>query len=288
VIMGQWDAEEALAAIEREGATIFAGVTTQLMMLLEEPGMDTRDLSSLRVVYTGGEAVPYERSLEFEKRADCVILQFYGSNESGALSYTSTSDSADQRLRSAGKIIPSMAVRLFAEDGTEVSLDGGGRGQPACRGPGITSGYHNDPKANADLMLPDGWLLMPDIVTVDTDGYLSVVGRVADIIIRGGTNVSAPEVEEAISTHPAVSMVAVVGMPDPTFGEKICAYVSLRPETTVTLDELRSHVTDRGMARFNRPDRLEIVDEMPLSTGGKIAKAVLKGDIAAKLTGEPT
>src|SRR5690606_21248178 len=135
------------------------------------------------------------------------------------------------------------------------------------------------------LFTSDGWMLMGDIVEIDDDGWLSVVGRTSDFIIRGGKNISAPAVEDEVATHPAVSMVAVVPAPDPVFGERVAAYVELKPGTTLDLDGLREHLAARGVSKEWFPEHLFVVDELPRASGGKVAKGDLKKDAAARVNG---
>jgi acyl-CoA synthetase len=283
VLLDRFDAAAALAAIERERVTVLCCVSTQFIMMLGAPELDELDLSSLRVMFTGGEAVPYERARAFEERTGCTILQFYGSNETGLLSGTTLDDPPERRLRTAGRVIPEMQVRLFdgRRDVTEA-----GRGQPACKGPATSFGYLDDDEANAELLTEDGWMLMGDIVEVDGDGWLSVVGRTSDLIIRGGKNISAAQVEADVATHPAVAHAAVVAMPDPTFGERVCAYVELRPGASLTLDELGAHLAAQGASKELRPERLVVVDELPRSSGAKVAKGELRADIVRRLQEE--
>ena len=126
-------------------------------------------------------------------------------------------------------------------------------------------------------------MLTGDVATLDADGVLRVVGRVADFIIRGGKNVSGPAVEEAVASHPAVALAAAVAMPDPVFGERVCAYVELRPETSLTLDELRAHLAARGTSREWWPERLIVLDALPRASGGKVAKGELRADVRRRL-----
>ncbi|MDG6106396.1 AMP-binding protein [Dactylosporangium aurantiacum] len=275
VVMPRFDADEALRLIERERVTVVCCVSTQFIMMLNSPVASTVDLSSLRVMFTGGEAVPFERAAEFERRTGAKVLQFFGSNETGALSRTSVTDTTDQRLRTAGKVIDAMRVRLFAEDGTDVTA-AGGPGQAACAGPATCLGYFADPAANETLFTPDGWMLTGDICTIDAGGYLRVVDRKSDFIIRGGKNISAAAVEDHVGSHPSVAMVAAVAVPDPTFGERVCAFVVLREAATLDLDGLREHLDARGVSRDNWPERLEVVADLPRGSGGKIAKAQLR------------
>jgi acyl-CoA synthetase len=273
VVSAAFDAERALELIERHRVSVLACVSTQFVMMLNAEGMADRDLSSLRVMYTGGEAVPYDRARAFEERTGCTVLQFFGSNETGLLSGTSLTDDAEHRLRTAGRVVADMQVRLY--DGpTDVTASG--RGQPAGRGPATCIGYLDDPAANAELVNSDGWMLMGDICTLDADGYLTVVGRTSDIIIRGGKNISAAQVEDEVATHPSVALAAAVARPDEVFGEKVCVYVELRPGASLTLDELSAHLASRGTSKELRPEHLVVLDELPRSSGGKVAKGELR------------
>jgi acyl-CoA synthetase len=279
VLTERFDAGSALDLIERYGVTVLACVSTQFIMLLNEQQARPRDLSSLRCMFTGGEAVPYDRAAEFEDRFGAAVLQFYGSNETGALSRTTVSDTRERRLRTAGHVLEDMHVRLFDTDGSDIT--GLGRpGIPGCRGPVTCLGYYDDDEANRQLMTPDGWMLMGDIVEIDDDGYLTVVGRTSDFIIRGGKNISAPTVEAEVGTHPGVAMVAVVAMPDDVFGEKACAYVEVRPGWEgLTLGDLTDHLASRGVTKEWFPERLIVVDCLPRSSGGKVAKGELREDV---------
>ena len=206
--------------------TVLCCVSTQFVMMCNSDALDRFDLSSLRVMFTGGEAVPYARAEEFEQRTGCRILQFYGSNETGLLSGTTIDDPTERRLATAGRVVADMHVRLF--DGDR-DVTASGYGQPACRGPATSVGYLDDPAGNAALFTSDGWMRMGDLCRVDADGYLTVVGRTSDVIIRGGKNISAAEVEAEVATHAAVELVGAVPMRDPLFGERVCVYVQLRP-----------------------------------------------------------
>jgi acyl-CoA synthetase len=284
VVLERFGAAETLRRIEQHRVTVLAAVSTQFIMLLNDPAIGDHDLSSLRALYTGGEAVPYERAAEFEERTGASVLQFYGSNETGALSCTTTRDSRELRLRSAGHVIPSMQVRLHDDAGNDVTASG--NGQPACKGPLTSRGYYEDAAANQKLYTKDGWMLTGDIATLDEGGVLTVVGRVADFIIRGGKNISGPAVEDAVATHPAVALAAAVAMPDPVYGERVCVYAELQRGHTLTLDQLKSHLTERGTTREWWPERLIVVDALPRSSGGKVAKGELRADIKRRVAEE--
>jgi acyl-CoA synthetase len=259
VVLPRFSAEAALAAIKRERVTVLCCVSTQFIMMLNA-GLDVK---SLRVMFTGGEAVPYERARQFEERTGAAVLQFFGSNETGALSRTTLADTQERRLTTAGRVIPEMAVRLFD-------------GQPGCRGPATGLGYWRDDAANAKLFTADGWMLTGDIAEIDDDGYLRVVGRASDFIIRGGKNISAAAVEDHVGAHPAVAMVAAVGVPDPVFGERVAAFVTLHAGRALDLPELCFFLEAGGVTREWWPEQLVIVDELPRSSGGKVAKGQLR------------
>jgi acyl-CoA synthetase len=265
VLTEEFDAGETLRLIEEHRVTVLAAVTSQFVMLLNHPAMASTDLSSLRVLFTGGERVPYERAAEFERRTGCSVLQFYGSNEAGPISVTTIRDARERRLRTVGRPVDGTEVRLFGPDG-----------QLGVRGPGCTPGYVDDPAANARLFREDGWLLTGDLATVDADGWLTISGRAADFIIRGGHNVSAPAVEAAVGTHPRVAQVAVVGVPDEILGERACAYLVTRDGAPLDLDDLRTHLAARGVSKQDWPEYVVVLGELPLGTGGKVDKAALR------------
>lgn len=269
----------AIDMIERHRVTVLCCVSTQFIMLLNDPDIERRDLSSLRVMFTGGEAVPYERAVRFEETTGATVLQFYGSNETGLLSGTTLSDTPEQRLRTAGRIVEEMNVRLFDD---RVDVTATGRGQPGCIGPATSVGYLDDDAANAELFTDDGHMLMADICQIDAGGYLSVVGRTSDIIIRGGKNISAAQVEDEVGSHPAVALAAAVPVPDETFGERVGVYVELRPGATLTFDDLLEHLRSRGFSRELFPEHFAVLDELPRSSGAKVAKGQLRKDAAAR------
>jgi len=275
VQLERFDTATAIDMIEQHRVTVLCCVSTQFIMLLNDPEIERRDLSSLRVMFTGGEAVPYERALRFEQTTGATVLQFYGSNETGLLSGTTLVDTPEQRLRTAGRTVPEMNVRLFD---VRVDVTAAGRGQPGCIGPATSTGYLDDDAANAELFTDSGHMLMADICAVDADGYLSVVGRTSDIIIRGGKNISAAQVEDEVGTHPAVALAAAVPVPDATFGERVGVYVELRPGTSLSFDGLLDHLRSRGLSRELFPEHFVVMDELPRSSGAKVAKGTLKQD----------
>ena len=322
ILMRRFSPELMLRLIERERATVLCAVTTQFIMMLNSPDLQRYDLTSLRVLFTGGEAIPPQRAQEFEKQTGAVLLNFYGSNETGVLTGTRIDDSQQVRLNTGGRPVPEMNVRLLhpdteavlmrwdeAEYGNDVAEEQDGQttqknqttqkpdksnigenldtktvlqGVPACRGPATTLGYYDDDAANGELFTEDGWMLMGDIVRF-TDDCLQVVGRTSDFIIRGGKNISAPAVEAEVMTHPAVRLAAAVAAPDEVFGERVAVYAELREGATLDLEGLTEHLNSRGISKEWFPEHLVIVDTIPRSSGAKMAKGDLRKDIARRL-----
>jgi len=279
VILERFTPRAACEAIARHKVTVLCCVSTQLTMLMADRTCRDYDLSSVRVVFTGGEALPYRPASEFEELTGAKILQFYGSNETGLLSGTTINDSRERRLRTAGKIVPEMLVRLF--DGDEDVMETG-RGQPACRGPATCVGYLGGTDHDK-LFTGDGWMRMGDICEIDAEGYLSVTGRISDFIVRGGKNISAAQVEDAVTTHPAVAVAAAVAIPDPVFGEKVCVYAELSDSHEIDLPALIEHLLAQGISKELLPERLIVLDQLPRSSGGKIAKGKLREEIRARM-----
>ncbi len=277
VLQSRFDARQAAEEIARHRVTVLCAVSSQFVMLLD--AADGLDLSSLEVMFTGGERLPLERSREFEERTGCAVLNFYGSNETGVLSGTRVSDPLERRISTGGRCVEEMQVRLYDDDLARLPGDVG-IGRPACRGPATSPGYFEDPEANAELFTPDGWMLMGDYVEIDADGWLTVIGRSADFIVRGGKNISAPAVEEEVCTCPGVLQAAAIAVPDERLGEIVGICVVPRAEAKLRLADIAAHLEARGVSREWWPERLAILDAFPTSSGGKIAKAALRDRVA--------
>ena len=273
LVVERFNATQAINQIIDKKISVLCCVSTQFLMLLNDPLFETSDLSSLRVMFTGGEAVPASRAKDFETRSGCKVLQFYGSNETGVLSGTKLTDSDEVRFETAGYVEPDMHVRLYDETSTNLVS---GSGRPACKGPATCIGYL-DTEANAQLFTEDGWMLMGDVCSVDENGLLRVTGRTSDIIIRGGKNISAPQVEDEVSSHPSIALAAAVAKPDSVFGERVFVFVELTADAApITLEQLKEFLIGRGVSVELIPEGMEIVDELPRSSGDKLAKGALR------------
>lgn len=278
LVTERFNSTKAIQEIIDKKISVLGCVSTQFLMLLNDPLFEESDLSSLRVMFTGGEAVPASRAKDFETRSGCKVLQFYGSNETGVLSGTKLTDTDEVRFETAGYVEPDMHVRLYDEAGTTLVT---GSGRPACKGPATCIGYL-DTDANAQLFTEDGWMLMGDICSIDENGLLRVTGRTSDIIIRGGKNISAPQVEDEVSSHPAIALAAAVAKPDEVFGERVFVFIELvGGAASITLDQLKEFLLGRDVSVELIPEGLEIVDELPRSSGGKLAKGTLRERVRA-------
>ncbi len=191
-------------------------------------------------------------------------------------------DDRDHRLQTAGHVIADMHVRLLDDTGADITAPDT-PGRPVCRGPATCLGYLDDDRATEELFTADGWMRIGDLCTIDVDGYLRVVGRTSDIVIRGGKNISAPAVEAEVAQHPAVSVAAAVSMPDEVFGERVCLYAELEPGAELELDGLVAFLRERGVSPEWFPERLILLDELPRASGGKVAKGELRADIRRRL-----
>ncbi len=272
-VQEKFNAQRAAQTIEENSVTVLCAVSSQFVMILDES--EDIDLSSLKVVFTGGEAISPKRANDLESKSGCKVLNFYGSNETGTLSGTTIFDPPAKRHTTGGRVIAEMKVRLY-DPKTGNRLKDTGSGQPACKGPALSLGYWKDEEANKELMTEDGWFLMGDLVDIDEGGWLKVAGRTSDFIIRGGKNISSVAVEREVEAHPKVALAAVFGKPHKKLGETAVACVQLHKDETLTLEELKDFLQETGVTIDWWPETLEVLSELPLSSGGKVAKAELK------------
>jgi len=288
VMLPVWDAGEALKLIEREKATVLAAIPAQLVMIYKHPEFDKHELSSLRVIYTGAASMPYDVSIELENETGARLVQCFGSLDAGGYCYGNVDSSLEVRHRTVGKPASGNEIRLVDDTGNEVSV--GEVGEVVVRGPHFSSGYYNDPGETMNIwgsLGLEGWFATGDLCKFDADGNLAVVGRKKEIIIRGGQNIYPGEIENLLLNHSKVADVAVVPMPDPVMGEKACCYVVPKQGETFSFDEMVDFLKKENIAPFKLPERLEIVDQLPLSEDTfKVLKRILVEDIMAKLKAE--
>ena len=276
-VMLRWfDAGAALRAIEEHHVTVTALVPTMMVYMLDHPEAATRDTSSLRWVISGGAALPVEVQREFEARFNCTVLQGYGLSESSAQCSITPLDAP--RLGSVGRPVPGVEVRIVDDNDNEVPR--GDVGEIAIRGDNIMLGYRNMPAETAETV-HNGWLHSGDMGRLDEDGYLYVVDRKKDLIIRGGFNILPRDVEEVLHEHPAVAQAAVIGVPDRRMGEQVRAYVVLKSGASASVEELMAFCRER-LAAYKTPSSVEIRDSLPVSAIGKVLRRALRDEALAE------
>ncbi|GAB3495021.1 class I adenylate-forming enzyme family protein [Nocardiopsis coralliicola] len=274
VLMYKWDPDEALRLIERERVAAVTAVPAMISQMLSSPKLDSYDLTSLTVLSSGG--APAAPALVARARAglhDLMLGQGYGLTESSAIA--TVNGGADYLLRpdSAGLPVAAVDVRVVGPDGAE--LPPGEVGEVHLRGPGIVHGYWGKPEATAEAFT-GGWLRTGDLGRLDGEGFLYIVDRAKDMIIRGGENVYCAEVEAAIHEHPSVGEVAVVGVPHTVYGEEVGAVVRLIPGTALDEPELRAFL-EPVLAAFKIPAHIRIVaEDLPRNAAGKLLKKRVK------------
>ncbi|HET6381193.1 MAG TPA: AMP-binding protein [candidate division Zixibacteria bacterium] len=278
VYMESFKPDEALRLIERERITHFATAPAGLVALLDAAARGTYDLSSLQVYVTGGASCPIEVIRRCRQVLPGHLLEMYGMLECGAQAYTRLDDDPEAVCGLVGKPLPEMGVKVVDDEGRP--LPPGQAGEILTIGPSVTIGYYNNPAANAQSFTPDGWFRTGDIGVFDERGYLKIVGRKKEMIIRGGANIYPREIEEVLFKHPKVLDVAIIGVPDPKLGERPCACVVPRPGETLTLAEVIEYLKDK-IATYKLPERLEIFPELPRTPTGKIPRHVLLEHVLA-------
>ena len=285
VFLERFEAEEALKLLEREGVTIACGVPAQLALLLQHPNLDRYDLSSVRAWWCTGAGLPYRVGKEFEDRTGVKVVNDYGGVDFGGIVATGIDEPPEVRLLTVGKPWAWTEIKLVDDSRQEVPQ--GEVGEVWGRGPACCSGYYRDPEATWQSWTEDGWFLTGDLGKFDEQGNLVIVGRKKDMIIRGGWNIYPKEIENILLTHHKVQDVAVIGMPDTVMGEKPCAYVVPKLAQELTLGEVVNFLQQKGIPSYKFPERLEILDKLPMvADGQKVDKKLLRQDITQKLRTE--
>src|SRR5882672_6880453 len=283
VLMRGTDADEVFTTVAREHVTVIAAVVPLIVNWLNADVGARYDLSSLRVMQNGGARLAPELRARLRERFGCTPQEIYGTAE-GLINMTRLDDADDMLLHSSGVPVSDLdEIRVIDDEGNEVA--DGKAGELVTRGPYTIRGYYKAAEKNAEAFLPGGWYRMGDIVR-KRGRYVYTEGRRKDQINRGGEKISCDEIENLIFRHPAVKSVVLVAMPDPVFGEKACACVILKPDAALAFEELITFLRAQRIASFKLPERLEILQEFPVSPVGKILKRQLRDMVAAKLLAE--
>jgi 2,3-dihydroxybenzoate-AMP ligase len=280
VIAPDTSIETVSRLIEAERVSVISAAVPLIVNWLNANRPQYRDFSSLRVVMNGGAKLAPELRRRVELRFGCTFQESFGTGE-GLLNMTRRDDPAEIRFTSSGRpISPADEIRIIDEQGKDVP--DGAVGELICRGPYTIRGYYNAPEKDRTAFTGDGFYRMGDMVR-RVDGNLFVEGRLKDIINRGGEKISCEEVENYILGHPKIKNVCVVAMPDEVFGEKACAFVIPVDGETVDLEEIKTFLLGRDIAKFKLPERLAIMKEFPISPAGKILRRELRQVAASKV-----
>ena len=274
VMLPQFSVSGLLRALVAERITFFAGVTAMVQLMTADPAFPEADLSALRTICFGGGPVPTSLVPRLaETFPQARLANVWGQTEATSITTCALGEELLLRPWSVGRAVAGLEV--VVHDGGGVVPHGADvAGELWVRGPSVTAGYWNLPEATAATFGPDGWLRTGDVGRIDSEGYVEVLDRLKDMIIRGGENVYSLEVETVLARHPDVADVAVVGVPDPIFGERVRAVVVLRPGARLTLADLRAWSADR-LADYKRPEDLAVVAQLPRTAAGKVLKRSL-------------
>jgi len=282
VLMYRWDPERAMQLIERERITSFGHVPSMAWQVIEHPNFARYDLSSVEsIAYGGAPAAPELVARIRASFPKAMPGNGYGLTETSSVTSQNAAEDYQRKPDSAGLVIPVCDVRVVDAAGEDVPK--GAVGELWVKGPNVVKGYWNKPEATA-ASFGSGWLRTGDLVRIDEEGFLYILDRVKDMLIRGGENVYCVEVEDALYSHPAVMDAAVVGIPHRVLGEEVGAVVQVKPDASISEDALRRHVAER-LAAFKVPSRIVLRDEpLPRNANGKILKRELRSVFAADLS----
>jgi fatty-acyl-CoA synthase len=272
----------ALEAVEAERCTALHGVPTMFIAEMDHPDFHRFDLQSLRTGIMAGSPCPIEvmkRAVDQMHLSEITIA--YGMTETSPVSFqSSTDDPLDRRVSTVGRIQPHVEVKIVDAEGRIVPRDT--PGELMTRGYCVMLGYWNDPERTAESIDPAGWMKTGDLATIDDEGYCNIVGRIKDMVIRGGENIYPREIEEFLYRHPKIQDVQVIGVPDPRYGEELCAWVRLRDGETATQEEIQEFCRGQ-IAHYKIPRYIKFVDAFPMTVTGKIQKFLMREDMIREL-----
>jgi len=278
VLLPQFEPTRALQAIERHRVRYLPLVPTMAVYLLRHPERKRFDTSSLFRITSGGAALPDQLRRSLEAAFQCRVDQGYGLSESASVA-TGYEATVPYRPGSVGQAVP--GVELCIMDDTGEQLPPGQTGEVCVSGPNVTTGYWRNPEATGQA-LTGKWLRTGDVGYLDEEGYLFITDRKKDLIIKGGENISPREIEEALYQHPQIVEAAVIGLPDPVFGEQICAVVQLTPGSALSEDDIRQHV-GQYVTKFKVPARVVFRSTLPKNNNGKILKREIRAELLQKV-----
>jgi acyl-CoA synthetase (AMP-forming)/AMP-acid ligase II len=283
VLLETWNVEEAMREITRNRVTLPIGVPTMPIMMLQRPDFEKYDFSSLRAMVLAGAPLPVEVARQIIDKMGCYLTSAYGMTETAMSNITRLDDPVQVVCETVGRPQPGMEHKVVDENRRIVPL--GEKGEACARGQNVCLGYFKDPERTAQTIDDRGWIYSGDLATMDERGNLRIIGRIKDMIIRGGENISPTEIEDILYTYPKVAQVSVVAIPDERLGEKTCACIIPKSGEKITQEEIKAFFKDK-VAHFKIPDRVELLAEFPTTPSGKIKKNVLRELMAEKVQKE--
>jgi fatty-acyl-CoA synthase len=277
-----FDPRAVLETVQAERCTSLYGVPTMFVGILADPELERFELGSLRTGIMAGAPCPIEVMRQAIARLHMTDVTIcYGMTETSPVStQTGPDDPLEKRVSTVGQVHPHVEVKVVDPDGTVVAR--GERGELLTRGYSVMLGYWEDPERTAAAIDGDGWMHTGDLATIDDEGYVDIVGRSKDMVIRGGENVYPREIEEFLHGHPDIADVAVLGVPDVKFGEELMAWIKPRPGAQLSEDDVRAHCQGR-IAHFKIPRYLKFTDEFPMTVTGKVQKFKMREVAIAEL-----
>ncbi len=271
-----FDPQTVLETIQAEGCTSLYGVPTMFIAELGYENFDDYDLTTLRTGIMAGSPCPVEvmKRVISDMHMDQVTIA-YGMTETSPVStQTGSGDDIDRKVSTVGRVHPHVEVKI-ADPDTGETVEQGESGELHTRGYSVMVGYWNDPDRTSEAIDADAWMHTGDLATMDDEGYVNIVGRIKDMIIRGGENVYPREIEEYLYTHPDIVAAQVIGVPDEKYGEQVMAWVTTKPGTTLTEEEVKAFCRGQ-IAHFKVPAHVAFIDEYPMTVTGKIQKFKLR------------
>ena len=283
VLQPKYSPKEALELIEKEKVTVHSAVPTMYNLELNHPDLDSFDLSSLKMGITGGSPCPEDTLKDIKRKMEMKICVSYGLSEVGSITLTKKEDDDQRILETIGIAIPGTAIQIVNDERKPVPI--GEVGEIACKGFGIFKGYYQAPEKTEEVYDADGWFYTGDLAKMDAFGYITFIGRKKELIIRGGFNIYPREIEEILYSHPKVAEVAVIGVPDAVMGEVVYAVIKIKANELLTKEEIQDYLKNY-IANYKVPSEVLFVEELPLTSSGKIQKLVLKDLIIEKVNKE--
>jgi len=281
IFLDSTDNKDICEAIEREKVTSIIWVPTLGQRLLQYEDLNKYDLSSLKKMHSAGGASHPDLVKDVTEKLTMKFYNGYGGTE-GMTTITRTADDLDIICSTVGRpTCPYDTYKVIDKDGNE--LPPNTQGELVLKGPGVFTGYYQNPEENKKAFTSNGFFRTGDVAKIDEKGYITLTGRIKEMINRGGESISATEIEELINRHPDVAAVAVIPMPDPVMGERVCAYIQPKSGTQLTFDEIISFLRGQKASVLQLPERIEFIDTMPYTGAQKMDKKSLQEDIAKKL-----